>query len=147
MPPSISLLCEHAHLLSFSVQLIATTSNFLRSTSLLPFLFLSYGANAQGGASTPQQLVVVCGKNKKVKADLEAKAEAHHWGPGVDVVVKGFIGNMEEYMSAADCIVTKVWAMKMYILQVQGCLSLSTIDVHVRERTRIEAGHAKQCGF
>jgi len=52
--------------------------------------------------------VVVCGNNKKVKADLEAKAASHHWGKGVDVVVKGFIGNMEDYMSAADCIVTKV---------------------------------------
>jgi len=54
----------------------------------------------QGGTSTPQQLVVVCGNNKKVKADLEAKAASHHWGKGVDVVVKGFIGNMEDYMSA-----------------------------------------------
>lgn len=50
---------------------------------------------------------MVCGNNKKVKAALEAKAAAQFWGKGVEVVVKGFVGNMEDYMTAADCIVTK----------------------------------------
>jgi len=48
-------------------------------------------------------LVVVCGKNDVARADLEA----HDWPGRVAVSVVGFVSNMDEYMAAADCIVTK----------------------------------------
>ncbi|KAJ1636748.1 hypothetical protein T492DRAFT_957154 [Pavlovales sp. CCMP2436] len=48
------------------------------------------------------QLMIVCGKNEKVRAELSAK----HW-EGVDVYVLGFVKPMCEYMAASDCIITK----------------------------------------
>ena len=62
------------------------------------------GAAAAGGV---QQLVVVCGKNEKVADQLREKAEAKVWGKGVEVNVQGFVTNMEDFMAASDCIVTK----------------------------------------
>ncbi|CAN0424982.1 unnamed protein product, partial [Discosporangium mesarthrocarpum] len=52
------------------------------------------------------QVVVVCGKNNKVRLTLEEK----EWAPNVHVhikVEKGFVHNMDEWMGAVDCIVTK----------------------------------------
>eukprot|EP00752_Nemacystus_decipiens_P009602 g8579.t1 len=54
----------------------------------------------------PGQVVVVCGTNDKIKEALEA----HPWpgeGSGVNVRVLGFVSNMDEWMSAADLLVTK----------------------------------------
>eukprot|EP00291_Cryptomonas_curvata_P012571 CAMPEP_0172183576 /NCGR_PEP_ID=MMETSP1050-20130122/19069_1 /TAXON_ID=233186 /ORGANISM="Cryptomonas curvata, Strain CCAP979/52" /LENGTH=466 /DNA_ID=CAMNT_0012857223 /DNA_START=221 /DNA_END=1618 /DNA_ORIENTATION=+ len=51
----------------------------------------------------PCQMVVVCGKNDKVRAALERRA----WGPGLAVAVQGFVSNMDDWMVAADCLVTK----------------------------------------
>mmetsp|Transcript_23859 Transcript_23859/g.94622 ORF Transcript_23859/g.94622 Transcript_23859/m.94622 type:complete len:639 (+) Transcript_23859:142-2058(+) len=48
-------------------------------------------------------LVVVCGKN----ADAKRELEAHAWPASVDARILGFVTNMDEYMAAADCIVTK----------------------------------------
>ncbi|CAN0201899.1 unnamed protein product, partial [Discosporangium mesarthrocarpum] len=58
------------------------------------------------------QVVVVCGNNQRIRAALEG----HHWPEGqgeggkggVDVHVKGFVANMDEWMSASDLLVTKV---------------------------------------
>lgn len=49
------------------------------------------------------QLVVVCGKNEKVKKALQA----HPWASNVNVQVEGFVSNMDDYMVAADILVTK----------------------------------------
>ena len=48
------------------------------------------------------QVVAICGKNKQVKAKLEAM----EWD-GVRVEVRGFCSAMSDYMEAADCLVTK----------------------------------------
>jgi len=48
------------------------------------------------------QVVAVCGKNKAVKKQLEAKS----W-PGVHVEVRGFCSGISDYMEAADVLVTK----------------------------------------
>lgn len=58
---------------------------------------------ALGASAAPRQMVVVCGKNAKARERL-AK---HKWAPGVSVKVEGFVNNMDEYMGAADCLVTK----------------------------------------
>lgn len=49
------------------------------------------------------QVVVVCGKNEEVKNALLEKTHPEN----VNVVVNGFVSNMDEWMGAADCIVTK----------------------------------------
>jgi len=48
-------------------------------------------------------LVVVCGKNDVVKDELRH----HKWPKHVRATILGFVRNMDEYMAAADCIVTK----------------------------------------
>eukprot|EP00903_Cladosiphon_okamuranus_P013632 g12696.t1 len=55
----------------------------------------------QQGAET--QVVVVCGKNEAVKTSLEQG----NWASNVHMHVKGFVSNMDEWMGAVDCIVTK----------------------------------------
>jgi len=57
---------------------------------------------AKEGGSTVQ-LVVVCGKNEKVRRQLCDR----HWPPGVHVHFLGFVSNMDELMAASDIIVTK----------------------------------------
>eukprot|EP00752_Nemacystus_decipiens_P015734 g14047.t1 len=56
---------------------------------------------AQQGGET--QVVVVCGKNDAVKDSLERG----NWASNVHMHVKGFVSNMDEWMGAVDCIVTK----------------------------------------
>jgi len=53
------------------------------------------------------QVVALCGKNAKLKARLEAKSAAGHWGGDVRVEARGFTGDMSEYMEAADALITK----------------------------------------
>ena len=48
-------------------------------------------------------MVVVCGTNEAARARLAKRA----WPKGVGVKVEGFVENMDEYMAAADCLVTK----------------------------------------
>lgn len=47
------------------------------------------------------QMVVVCGRNRKLKAELDA----HAWP--IPVRINGFVDNMPDWMAACDCIVTK----------------------------------------
>lgn len=54
-------------------------------------------------SSKKSQVVVVCGHNKKVASQLSAKT----WPENVSMVIKGFMTNIDEYMSASDCLVTK----------------------------------------
>ena len=49
------------------------------------------------------QMVVVCGSNKEAQATLKKE----DFGPGVEVNIQGFVNNMDEWMNAADCLVTK----------------------------------------
>ncbi len=49
------------------------------------------------------QMVVVCGKNE----DAQKVLSANDWGEGVNVEVKGFVNNMDEFMRSSDVIVTK----------------------------------------
>mmetsp|Transcript_8219 Transcript_8219/g.21146 ORF Transcript_8219/g.21146 Transcript_8219/m.21146 type:complete len:445 (-) Transcript_8219:831-2165(-) len=51
----------------------------------------------------PSQLVVVCGSNAKIKKKIEEMT----FNPKVKVSVQGFVSNMEDFMAASDCIVTK----------------------------------------
>ena len=51
------------------------------------------------------QLIIVCGRNDKARAALEARAA--EWAPTVSVAVLGFVDNMQDYMAAADVLVTK----------------------------------------
>ena len=54
----------------------------------------------------PLQLVVVCGRNAKVRdALLRRDWEAQY--PGLTVVIKGFVKNMETWMAASDVLLTK----------------------------------------
>jgi len=50
---------------------------------------------------TSAQIVVICGRNEKLARSLASKS----WP--LKVVVKGFVSNMNEFMSACDCIITK----------------------------------------
>ena len=52
---------------------------------------------------TPSQMVVICGKNEKVAKALRER----QWKGDVNVVVNGFVSNMDEWMIASDCLVTK----------------------------------------
>jgi 1,2-diacylglycerol 3-beta-galactosyltransferase len=54
------------------------------------------------GASRPLgQMVIVCGRNKR----LQTRLENEPWM--IPVKVNGFVNNMSDWMSACDCIVTK----------------------------------------
>lgn len=55
-------------------------------------------------SSTGIQVVAVCGRNTKLARELNSAS----WLPrGARVLATGFVDNMEEWMSAADVIVTK----------------------------------------
>ena len=60
-------------------------------------------AAAAAGGREVAQLVVICGKNHKLRQQLRER----DFGPHLHVVVEGFVTRMSEYMSNADCIVTK----------------------------------------
>lgn len=49
------------------------------------------------------QMVVVCGNNE----NAQRKLKEMDWPKGVNVVVQGFVNNMDEWMKASDCLVTK----------------------------------------
>lgn len=49
------------------------------------------------------QVAVVCGKNEVLRQQLMAE----DWPENVHVSVQGFVRNMDQWMRAADCIVTK----------------------------------------
>ncbi|CAI5530233.1 unnamed protein product [Closterium sp. Naga37s-1] len=59
-------------------------------------------APSRGGEAVAKgQLVVICGRNKKLLANLQAVK----WP--LPVVLKGFVTNMPDVMAACDCIITK----------------------------------------
>jgi 1,2-diacylglycerol 3-beta-galactosyltransferase len=49
------------------------------------------------------QIVVICGKN----VELQRRISKMEWGPELIVLAQGFVKNMDEWMGACDCIVTK----------------------------------------
>ncbi|OUS42062.1 MGDG synthase-domain-containing protein, partial [Ostreococcus tauri] len=51
--------------------------------------------------STSDQLIVVCGRNTTLASELARQ----NWD--IQVVVKGFINNMADYMACCDCVITK----------------------------------------
>ena len=61
----------------------------------------------------PARLVVVCGRNEKLRAELAAE----RWQIPVDVL--GFVDNLHEIMAAADVLVTKGGPGSV----IEGCLS------------------------
>lgn len=62
---------------------------------------------AIGKKGTRCQVAVICGRNDKLKAKLDAG----DWGPAVEVHAFGFVSNMHEFMSACDAIITKAGAL------------------------------------
>jgi len=56
-----------------------------------------------GALDGDYQMIVVCGKNQVVQNALKAK----EWPTNVNVVVNGFVSNMDDWMVAADLMVTK----------------------------------------
>lgn len=53
------------------------------------------------------QVVVVCGHNDKLRRKLEERLHGESASSGDGVRLTGFVRNMEEYMGAADLVVTK----------------------------------------
>ena len=49
------------------------------------------------------QVVVICGHNTKLYDEINSKK----WPKNVKVVAKKFVQNIDEYMGAADCLITK----------------------------------------
>eukprot|EP00599_Poterioochromonas_sp_BG-1_P009447 CAMPEP_0173152620 /NCGR_PEP_ID=MMETSP1105-20130129/12350_1 /TAXON_ID=2985 /ORGANISM="Ochromonas sp., Strain BG-1" /LENGTH=544 /DNA_ID=CAMNT_0014068353 /DNA_START=210 /DNA_END=1844 /DNA_ORIENTATION=- len=61
-------------------------------------------ANKLNNLPFASQLIVICGHNKKI---LQALQDKLHPTKNLNVVVKGFVNNIDEFMSASDCLVTK----------------------------------------
>ena len=51
----------------------------------------------------PFQLIVLCGHNEKLRADLERELQ----GSRHRVIIKGYVNNMQEWMAMSDLIITK----------------------------------------
>jgi 1,2-diacylglycerol 3-beta-galactosyltransferase len=68
------------------------------------------------------QLVVICGSNSKVKTKLKKLMTKNNKKFGnVDVSILDYVSNMHEYMSASECIVTKVRVLEfLYVLGGMG---------------------------
>jgi 1,2-diacylglycerol 3-beta-galactosyltransferase len=47
------------------------------------------------------QLVIICGRNRKLEQELKEQL----WP--IPTIINGFVGNMNEWMAACDCIITK----------------------------------------
>jgi 1,2-diacylglycerol 3-beta-galactosyltransferase len=56
-----------------------------------------------GKIPAQSQVVAICGNNKKLMHDLSSRT----YPDNVKVVVKGFVNNVDEFMGASDCLVTK----------------------------------------
>ena len=61
-------------------------------------------------------LVVICGHNIQTGNALRARK----WPDSVRVVVKGFCENIDEYMAASDCLVTKAGPGTIAEAMIQG---------------------------
>lgn len=60
-------------------------------------------ASTLGNWKKASQLIVICGHNRKLSDQLRSKT----WAPNVNVVVKEFVPNVDEYMAASDCLISK----------------------------------------
>jgi len=58
-------------------------------------------ADSAAHQKTEGQLVVICGRNQKLRERLSA----HSWP--IPTIVNGFVENVWEWMAASDCIITK----------------------------------------
>ena len=58
-------------------------------------------ARQLAAAGTAAQLVVICGRNKRLRQALQRS----DWP--IPVQVSGFVDNMQEWMAASDCVITK----------------------------------------
>ncbi|KAJ1616884.1 hypothetical protein T492DRAFT_918070 [Pavlovales sp. CCMP2436] len=67
------------------------------------FSVASAVGSALGEREGSSQLVVVCGRNEECKSSLGAVK----WPSNVHVMVLGFVSEMEQWMGAADALVTK----------------------------------------
>jgi len=56
-------------------------------------------------SKSPQksQVIVICGSNKQLSSQLSKRT----YPDNVNVVVKNFVNNVDEFMAASDCLVTK----------------------------------------
>lgn len=54
--------------------------------------------------SSGSQMIIICGHNKKMSDDLKSKLKDSN---KLKVVIKGFVNNIDEFMSASDCLITK----------------------------------------
>ena len=73
-------------------------------------------AQRLGKSNQSSQVVVICGHNAQTGNALKAKA----WPTNVRVVVKGFCENIDEYMAASDCLVTKAGPGTIAEAMIQG---------------------------
>jgi len=62
------------------------------------------GQKLGADSNTPEyQMVVVCGSNQGAKNMLQKT----NWPKGVSVQIQGYVNNMDAWMKASDCLVTK----------------------------------------
>lgn len=54
--------------------------------------------------SNGSQMIIICGHNKGMSDDLKSKLKETN---KLKVVIKGFVDNIDEFMSASDCLITK----------------------------------------
>ena len=73
-------------------------------------------ASTLGKSKTLSQVVVICGHNIQTGNALRARK----WPDSVRVVVKGFCENIDEYMAASDCLVTKAGPGTIAEAMIQG---------------------------
>ena len=93
-----------------------------------------------GKAETKSQMVVVCGNNKDAKSQLDS----HSWGEDVDVIVQGFVNNMDEWMKASDALVTKAGPGTIAEASICGLPCMMFSFLYVRSLADIVefAGHS-----
>lgn len=60
-------------------------------------------ANNLSQSKDKSQMIVICGHNKQLTSELTKQP----WPNKVNVKIQGFCNNIDEYMGASDCIVTK----------------------------------------
>mmetsp|Transcript_46306 Transcript_46306/g.63003 ORF Transcript_46306/g.63003 Transcript_46306/m.63003 type:complete len:541 (-) Transcript_46306:567-2189(-) len=87
------------------------------------------------------QVVVVCGSNEQVRAKLAAK----DWNDRVSVNVQGFVSNMEDYMAASDCIVTKAGPGTIAEAMCRGLPTMLSCFLPGQEKGNVD--YVQELGF
>jgi 1,2-diacylglycerol 3-beta-galactosyltransferase len=92
-------------------------------------------ANRLGNSKKKSQVVVICGHNAQMGNALKAK----QWPANVRVVVKGFCENIDEFMAASDCLVTKAGPGTIAEAMIQGlpCVLSSFLPGQVRKKSQL----------